>query len=197
MIQNLPQPVKDLNKLRKFLRKDYRDGYMQTQVRSGIAYQMQAIRRKLGITQTQMSEKVGKPQSVISRLEDVEYGGVSVQSLLDIASGLDIALLVQFVSYPDFLSRTKDMSDKALQPETIAESLADHDQAHEQSNKMKEGPVGNVLIFLPVLSRGASNWSGQYRDVFTTETSANARLDAVRISFSTSAPSEINLSGVA
>ncbi|MER9248922.1 helix-turn-helix transcriptional regulator [Mesorhizobium sp. M0590] len=76
------------------------------------------------MSQADFAQKTGKTQSVISRLESTEYGKVTVQTLLDIASGLDVALLVQFVSYPDFLQRTADMSDKALQPETIQESLS-------------------------------------------------------------------------
>lgn len=119
MQENASAPLR----LKKFLTRSYRDGYMQNRVRSGIAYQIQAMRKKLGITQVQMAEKLGKPQSVISRLEDEQYGRVSIQTLLDVASALDVALLVQFVSYPDFLNRTKDMSEKALQPDTIMESF--------------------------------------------------------------------------
>ncbi|WP_164897618.1 XRE family transcriptional regulator [Mesorhizobium sp. M6A.T.Cr.TU.017.01.1.1] len=113
-----------VNKLTRFADKDYRDGYVQTQVRAGIAYQIQALRRKFGLSQSEMAARTEKKQSVISRLENTEYGKVTIQTLLDIASGLDVALLVQFVSYPDFLKRTADMSDKALQPETIQESLS-------------------------------------------------------------------------
>lgn len=123
MFREKQEDVSDPNRLRKFLRKDYRDGYMQTQVQSGIAYQMQALRKKLGVTQLQMAEKLAKTQSVVSRLEDTDYGRVSVQTLLDVASALDVALLVQFVDYPDFLTRTEDMSEGALQVETVHESI--------------------------------------------------------------------------
>ena len=112
-----------LKKIFKFANKFYRDGFMQTQVRSGIAYQIQALREKEGLSQTAFAELTGKKQSVISRLEDTEYGKVSIQSLLDIASALNVALLVRFVSYPEFLERTQDMSVARLQPETIFESL--------------------------------------------------------------------------
>lgn len=113
--------------LTKFGSKGYRDEYMQTQVRAGIAYQFQALRKKFGLKQTEMAQKVNKPQSTVSRLENTEYGRVSIQTLLDVASSLDVALLVQFVSYPDFLSRTEDMSDEALQVHTIFESLESGD----------------------------------------------------------------------
>jgi len=113
-----------VKKLLNFADKDYRDGYMQTRVRSGIAYQLRALRKKFGFSQSEMAARTGKTQSVISRLENTEYGKVSVQTLLDVASGLDVALLVQFVSYPEFLARSADMSNDAMQPDTIQESLA-------------------------------------------------------------------------
>ena len=131
------------NKLNRFASKDYRDAFMQTQVRAGIAYQIQALRRKFGLTQAQMAEKTGKKQSVISRLESTEYGGVSVQSLLDIASALDIALVVRFSSYPDFLSTTSNVSEDALQVDTISESLS-KTYVHEQNLVLKNDLVAAV-----------------------------------------------------
>ena len=108
--------------LRKFLDKKYRDGYMQTHVRAAVAYQVQALREKFGITQAEFAERTGKKQSVISRLENTDYGKVSVQTLLDIASGMDVALLVKFVSYPEFLQHASEMVND-LQPQTIQESF--------------------------------------------------------------------------
>lgn len=113
----------DLNKFRKFLRPGYREGFLRSHVRASIAYQVQALRTKLHMTQAQFAELTGKTQTVISRLEDTTSGMVGVQTLLDIANGTGVALLVQFVSYPDFLARTEDMSDAALQPDTIEESV--------------------------------------------------------------------------
>jgi transcriptional regulator with XRE-family HTH domain len=89
-----------------------------------IAYQIQALREKTGLNQTDFAKKIGKKQSVVSRLEDTEYGRVTVQTLLDIACALDIALVVKFASYPDFLFQTRDASVSALQPQTIQESIA-------------------------------------------------------------------------
>ncbi len=89
-----------------------------------IAYQIQALREKIGLNQTRFAQKIGKTQSVVSRLEDTEYGRVTVQTLLDIACSLDVALIVKFISYPDLLRQTSDMSVRALQPETIYETLS-------------------------------------------------------------------------
>jgi transcriptional regulator with XRE-family HTH domain len=116
--------VLDRNDLTKFSRKSYRDGYLQTKVRGMIAYQIQALRERTGLSQIDFAKKIGKTQSVVSRLEDTEYGRVTVQTLLDIACALDVALVVKFASYPDFLSQTRDASAAALQPSTIQESLS-------------------------------------------------------------------------
>lgn len=113
-----------IDKLKRFAEKDYRDGYLNTHVRASIAYQIKALRQKFGLSQRGMAERTGKTQSVISRLESDGYGQMSLQSLLDIASGLDVALVVRFVSYPEFLKQAASMSERALQPDTIFESLA-------------------------------------------------------------------------
>ena len=113
----------DLAKLQRFEDKPYRDGYLQTHIRSGIAYQINALREQSGLTQTEFASLIGKPQSVVSRLENTEYGRVTVQTLLDVASALDVALLVRFVSYPEFLERTADMSPAALRTDTVRDSI--------------------------------------------------------------------------
>jgi transcriptional regulator with XRE-family HTH domain len=98
--------VKDLNS------KAYRDAYMSNHVRAGIAYQLQALREQSGLSQAEFAKKIGKPQSVVSRLENTEYGKVTIQTLLDIAVSLDIALLVRFVDHAEFsaaLTKTRRM----------------------------------------------------------------------------------------
>lgn len=110
--------------LERFADKDYRDGYLRAQIGGAIAYQVQALRQKLGLSQAEFAKLCGKRQSQISKLENRTDGLVNVQTLLDIATGADVAVLVQFVSYPEFLERTSDMSVAALQPPTIQESLA-------------------------------------------------------------------------
>lgn len=109
--------------LSKFAKKLYRDGFLEVTTRASVAFQIRALRQKFGLSQSEFAAKVGKKQSVISRLEDPEKSKASVQSLIEIAQANDVALLVQFVSYPEFLAGTEDISPEALQPETIFESL--------------------------------------------------------------------------
>ncbi|MBH9807673.1 helix-turn-helix domain-containing protein, partial [Clostridioides difficile] len=75
-----------------FAKKAYRDGYLETRVRNGVAAQVRALREKLGLSQTEFGKLIGKPQTVVSRLEDPDYGRVSIRSLLDVAEGANVAL---------------------------------------------------------------------------------------------------------
>lgn len=103
----------------KLTRKAYREAYVAEHVRTGIAYQIRALRDQRGWTQKKLSEVLNRPQSVVCRLEDPDYGKLSVQTLLNIASAFDVALLIKFVTFSDFLLRTRDVSPGAL----VAESF--------------------------------------------------------------------------
>lgn len=98
----------------KLADKSYRDSYVSTQLRTWLADQVRALRG--GMSQKEFGQLIGKPQTVVSRLEDSNYGRLTLETLLDVASKLDIALLVRFVDYTTFLTATNDFSEAALRP---------------------------------------------------------------------------------
>lgn len=100
--------------LRKLRDKEYRHEFLSASVRGGVAYQMQSLRRQDGSSQQRFSAKVGKTQTQISRLEDTEYPGCTVQTLIDVASALGIGLVIKFVSLDVMLRETEDSSDSAF-----------------------------------------------------------------------------------
>ena len=59
----------------------------------------------------------------MARLERESYGKVNLQTLIDIATKLDIALIVRFVSFPTFLEWTNDYSGKALAPRSYPKEV--------------------------------------------------------------------------
>lgn len=124
MIQEQLIPASDRAKIKRLKSKLYRDAYLEAQIHGWISHQFRALRASMGLTQKEMAQKIGKPQSVVSRLENDEYGKVSLQTLLDVAKAIDIALLVQFVSYPDFLARLRDKTSANMVPENLTQSIA-------------------------------------------------------------------------
>src|SRR5947209_1369824 len=86
--------------------KEMRDAYLAAQTRTKIANQIRTLRVQRGWLQADFGERLGKPQANVSRLESREVGKYTLQTLLELASALDVGLSVEFVPYEEFLSRT-------------------------------------------------------------------------------------------
>ena len=113
----------DLKKLRSFKNKKLRDSYISGRVRTYIALQIRELRERLKLSQAQFAKKIGKPQSVVSRLEDTDYGRVTLKTLLDIAETLNISVVVKFASFDEFLRQHGNVSPSALAVETYDETV--------------------------------------------------------------------------
>jgi transcriptional regulator with XRE-family HTH domain len=110
---------------------------MARQLKLFLAEQIRALRGEL--TQKQFGDKIGKPQSVVSRLEKEADRQISVQTLIDIAKPLDIAVIIRFVDYPAFLRYTEDYSDTAIAPrpydQNAVDALADEEQRRAREHR--------------------------------------------------------------
>lgn len=95
-------------------------------VKTWIARQVRALREQRGWSQEDLGDQTGKPQSAISRVEDPDYGKLTLQTLFDLARAYDLPLLIQFVEWSDWLCRMDDSSTEALQKESFnADALRD------------------------------------------------------------------------
>jgi DNA-binding XRE family transcriptional regulator len=62
-----------------------------------IARQIYELRTKAKLTQAELARKVGTTQSVISRLEDADYDGHSLEMLRRIAAALEKRVEIRFL----------------------------------------------------------------------------------------------------
>jgi transcriptional regulator with XRE-family HTH domain len=92
--------------------REFRHAYMTDQVRTHIALAIRILREQEGRewSQAELGKRCDKPQSWISKLEDPEYGKVSLQTLFEIAEAYDLPLLVQFPEWSEWLRRMKNQS---------------------------------------------------------------------------------------
>jgi transcriptional regulator with XRE-family HTH domain len=110
--------------LEKLGKPAYRRAYLAEHVRRGVAYQIRALRDQRHWKQGEFSSLLGKPQSVVSRLEDPSYGKVTLQTLLEVAEVFDVALQVRFVSYSSFIQQTRNVSGAAMEVPSFKDDLA-------------------------------------------------------------------------
>jgi len=107
----------------KFRSKRYRHAYVGASNRRFIARQIRALRGDM--SQEDFGRLIGKPQSVVSRLEDPSYGKFTQQTLHEVAAALDRAVLTRIVDFATFLRFTEDASDKAVCPAKYDEGSLD------------------------------------------------------------------------
>ncbi len=105
-----------MTSLKKLSKKGYRDVYVPSRVRATIAMQARTLRKALGLTQKAFASLIGTTQSAVSDLENPDGEQVSVQTLLNVAAAADVALVVRFASFPDFLRLMTDMSPHGRAP---------------------------------------------------------------------------------
>jgi hypothetical protein len=110
------------NLIEKFREKAYRDSYVAGHTRRFLARQMRKFRGEK--SQANFGALLDKRQTVVSRLEDPNYGKWTLQTLFDVAAKLNVAVLVRFVDFPTFLRLSEDMSEDASQPQPYDEAKA-------------------------------------------------------------------------
>jgi transcriptional regulator with XRE-family HTH domain len=103
--------------------RDFRHAFMGRQLRAFLAQQIRALRGEQ--SQKEFGELIGKPQSVVSRLEKQADKNISIQTLIDIAAKLDVAVIIRFVDFPTFFRYTSDNTEAALAPASYNQDVID------------------------------------------------------------------------
>lgn len=97
-----------------FDEKEYREAFVAENISTGIAFQIRALRKKEDWSQGDLGLKAGKPQNVISRLENPDYGKFTLNTLLALAAAFDVALMVRFVPFSTLRFSLNNVSESAL-----------------------------------------------------------------------------------
>jgi|RhiMetdeSRZDD1v2_1073273.scaffolds.fasta_scaffold163961_4 transcriptional regulator with XRE-family HTH domain len=125
--------------------KKFRDAYVAEHVKTSVPIQIYVLREQRHWNQTQLAELAKTTQTVISRLEDQDYGRLSISSLLKLASAFDVALLVKFVPFTRLFEEFEDTSPEALAATSFTEELEDIAAWAEDDDRVEQKERPAVL----------------------------------------------------
>ena len=103
--------------VRQLSDKEVRNEFAADQVRARIALLIRSLREQpdRNWTQAELGERAGKPQNVISRFEDPNYGKMSLQSLFDLAAAFDLPVWIDMPEWKDWFALIKDVPTQGMQ----------------------------------------------------------------------------------
>ena len=106
--------------------KRYRDHFVAAQVKQAIPYQIRALMKDHGISQAKLAERAGLTQGAISRAANPKYGNLSLNTLVRIAAGFDVAFIGQFVPFSELDRWLTHLHDERASISTFEEEDARH-----------------------------------------------------------------------
>jgi transcriptional regulator with XRE-family HTH domain len=92
-----------------------RNGFVADHLRMRIALLIRTLREQRGWSQAELGRRLGKPQSVVSRLEDPDYGKVTLNTLFEVAQAFDLPLYIDMPNWDEWFRSMADMSSHHLE----------------------------------------------------------------------------------
>jgi transcriptional regulator with XRE-family HTH domain len=109
--------------------KKRRELFVAGQIKTGIPFQVRALRDKKDWTQAQLGAELGMTQTNVSRLESPGYGRLNITTLQRIASVFDVALVVRFVPFSELMRWTDNLSPEVMAPQSFDEEIRELEEA--------------------------------------------------------------------
>lgn len=118
----MPTTKQQLNDLIKD--EDFRREFVADYVQEMLSAQIKALREDRQWTQQELGDAAeGMKQAQVSRLENPDYSGATINSLKRLANAFDLGLVVSFVRFSEFLDRITMQSPSQLVPPSYGEEL--------------------------------------------------------------------------
>ncbi len=105
--------------------KEYRDAFAIEHIDTGIPFQIRALREQKGRewTQKELGKRTGMAQETISRIEDPNYGKLTLNTLKRLASAFDIGLMVRFVPFSELVDWELSLTPASLEATSFDKDL--------------------------------------------------------------------------
>ena len=100
---------------KKLRKKEYRDALVEAAIGDTIAVQLQKLREKSGLKQSELASIANMAQPRIAVLENPGYDKYTVNTLKRLASALDVGLIIRFVPFGEVVDWVTQFSPKAIE----------------------------------------------------------------------------------
>jgi len=139
---------------RKLSNKNYRAAFARKQFKHLVPLQIQTLRKQRGLSQEDLARQSKLTQGVISRAEDQDYGNLTVNTILSIAEGFDVAFVGRFVRFSELDRWYVNLSQETMKVPSFNEENEAMIAAENETNVMAAAQgkergderFGNVLI---------------------------------------------------
>lgn len=106
---------------KRLLNKKHREAFVSATVDQTIPFQIKSMRlsEERNWTQQELAKRAGMKQERISVCENPNYGRFSLQTLKQIASAFDVALVVRFAPFSELTEWELNLSPESLEVENF------------------------------------------------------------------------------
>jgi transcriptional regulator with XRE-family HTH domain len=141
---------------KKVSNREYRAAFATTQFKRLVPLQIQTLRRQRAWSQAELARNANLTQGVISRAEDQDYGNLTINTILTIAEGFDVAFVGRFVPFSELYKWYDNLNAETMRvlsfdEENQAMSAGVEDDSDlmvaVQGNSIGDAKYGNVIDF--------------------------------------------------
>ena len=79
--------------------KKYREEFVAAHAKQAIPFQIRALMKQMGLSQKELAARSRLTQGVVSRAANPDYGNLTINTLVRIAAGFDVAFVGRFVPF--------------------------------------------------------------------------------------------------
>jgi transcriptional regulator with XRE-family HTH domain len=113
--------------------KRYREEFVAAQVKKGIPFQIRTLMKKHNLSQQELAKRSDLTQGVISRAANPEYGNLTLNTIIRIAAGLDVAFVGKFVSFNDLAEWFSTLSEDSASVQTFEQENAELERTVDEN----------------------------------------------------------------
>src|SRR6266404_2894195 len=131
--------------IRQLADKRIRSEFAADQIRARIALLVRSLREQpdRNWTQAELGERAGKPQNVISRFEDPDYGKMSLQSLFDLAAAFDLPVWIDMPEWKDWFTFISDVPNQEMRRSSFdLENLVEQTRSDSSNENVTDTTSG-------------------------------------------------------